>query len=111
MEEKIKYSIEKVIMKKYPVISGVVSVTDLFSELLGHSSVLGNNYVVKLTSEECLSDVDMIKIDEDIKTLFSMMSPDNNNPFSIGKTPQIKTFFDCGDGEGFIFKSPMGYKH
>lgn len=111
MEEKIKYSIEKVIMKKYPVISGVVSVTDLFSELLGHSSVLGNNYVVKLTTDECLDDLDMIKIDEDIKTLFSMMSPDNNNPFSIGKTPQIKAFFDCGDGEGFIFKSPMGYKH
>ena len=60
-------------MKKYPVISGVVSVKDLFSELLGHSSVLGKNYVVKLTSEECLSDVDMIKIDEDIKTLFTMM--------------------------------------
>lgn len=98
-------------MKKYPVISGVVSVTDLFSELLGHSSVLGNNYVVKLTTDECLDDLDMIKIDEDIKTLFSMMSPDNNNPFSIGKTPQIKAFFDCGDGEGFIFKSPMGYKH
>jgi hypothetical protein len=111
MEEKIKYSIEKVIMKKYPVISGVVSVTDLFSELLGHSSVLGNNYVVKLTTDECLDDLDMIKIDEDIKTLFSMMSPDNNNPFSIGKTPQIKAFFNCGDGEGFIFKSPMGYKH
>ena len=111
MEEKIKYSIEKVIMKKYPVISGVVNVTDLFSELLGHSSVLGNNYVVKLTSEECLSDVDMIKIDEDIKTLFTMMGTEINNPFSIGKTPQIKAFFDCGDGEGFIFKSPMGYKH
>jgi hypothetical protein len=31
MEEKIKYSIEKVIMKKYPVISGVVSVKDLFT--------------------------------------------------------------------------------
>ena len=31
MEEKIKYSIEKVIMKKYPAISGVESVKDLFT--------------------------------------------------------------------------------
>ena len=112
MEEKIKYSIEKIIIKKYPVISEVVSVTDLFSNLnKEYSSFLGWNYIVNLTTDECLTDLDMIKIDEDIKTLFSMMSPDINNPFSIGKTPQIKAFFDCGDGEGFVFKSPMGYNH
>lgn len=112
MEEKIKYSIEKIIMKKYPVISGVVSVDDLFSDLgREHSSFLGWNYVVNLTTDECLNELDMIKIDEDVKTLFSMMGTDVNNPFSIGKTPQIKTFFDCGDGEGFIFKMPQGYKH
>ena len=112
MEEKIKYSVEKIIMKKYPVISEVVSVEDLFSNLgKEHSSFLGFHYVVNLTTDECLDDLDMIKIDEDIKTLFSMMSPDNNNPFSIGKIPQIKAFFDCGDGEGFVFKSPMGYNH
>jgi hypothetical protein len=47
MEEKIKYSIEKIIMKKYPVISGVISVKDLFSDLgREHSSFLGWNYVV-----------------------------------------------------------------
>jgi hypothetical protein len=40
-----------------------------------------------------------------------MMGVDNNNPFSIGKTPQIKAFFDCGDGEGFVFKMPQGYRH
>jgi hypothetical protein len=112
MEEKIKYSIEKVIMKKYPVISGVVSVDDLFSDLgREHSSFLGWNYVVNLTTEECLDELEMIKIDEDVKTLFSMMGADTNNPFSIGKTPQIKAFFDCGDGEGFVFKMPQGYRH
>lgn len=112
MEEKIKYSIEKVIMKKYPVISGVVSVKDLFSNLgKEHSSFLGRQYIANLTTDECLNNLDMIKIDEDIKTLFSMMGQDLNNPFSIGKTPQIKTFFDCGDGQGFIFISPAGYKH
>ena len=99
-------------MKKYPVISGVVSVNDLFSNLgKEHSSFLGWNYVVNLTTDQCLTDLDMIKIDEDIKTLFTMMGSEINNPFSIGKTPQIKAFFDCGNGDGFIFKSPMGYKH
>jgi hypothetical protein len=112
MEKKIKHLIEKVIIKKYPVISGVESVSDLFSNLgKEHSSFLGWNYVVNLTTDECLNDLDMIKIDEDIKTLFSMLGLDINNPFSVSKTPQIKTFFDCGNGDGFIFKSPRGYKH
>ena len=112
MEDKIKYVIELVIKKKYPVISEVVSVEDLFSDLgKEYSSFLGLNYVVNIITDQCLSDMDMIKIDEDVKTLFTMMGVDDNNPFSIGKTPGIKTFFDCGDGEGFVFKAPYGYKH
>ena len=89
-----------------------LKIVEKFSNLgKEHSLFLGHQYIANLTTDECLNNLDMIKIDEDIKTLFSMMGQDLNNPFSIGKTPQIKTFFDCGDGEGFNFNSPYEYKH
>ena len=45
MEDKIKHVIERIIMKQYPVITGVESVKDAFSNLgKAHPSFLGWKY-------------------------------------------------------------------
>jgi len=113
MEEKIKNVIEKIIMKKYPVITGVDNVRDVFDNLgKQHSSFLGWKYVIELYTSECLSSKMMMEIDTEIKTLFQMMGINSNYVLDRTiKTPSISAFFDCGDGQGFQFSSSYGYKH
>jgi hypothetical protein len=48
-----------------------------------------------------------MEIDTEIKTLFKMLSPDKKKHHD----PKISSFFDCGDGQGFVFNSEYGYNH
>jgi hypothetical protein len=112
MEDKIKYVIERIIMKQYPVITGVESVRDVFSNLgKAHSSFLGWQYRVFLHTSECLDNNTMMEIDTEIKTIFKMMGIMPNYVLERTKTPTISAFFDCGDGQGFQFSSSYGYEH
>lgn len=112
MEDKIKYVIERIIMKRYPVITGIESVRDVFSDLgKAHSSFLGWKYNVNLHTTECLDNNTMMEIDTEIKNIFKMMGVTPNYGLERTKTPTISTFFDCGDGQGFQFVSSYGYEH
>jgi len=99
MEKTLRYAIEKIIMKKYPVITGIESITDLL-----------NRTYIDLNTSECLDSETMMEIDTEIKNLFISMGLGINNSFSFRK-PSVVTFFDCGDGTGPNFISSYGYKH
>jgi hypothetical protein len=49
-----------------------------------------------------------MEIDSEVKTLFKMLSPDKQ---MYNKEPKVSSFFDCGDGQGFVFSSEYGYNH
>lgn len=109
MEDTFKYVIEKLIMKKYPMITGVGDIKDLYYNLgKSHSSFLGYKYTVDLYTSECLDSNVMMKIDTEIKYLFMMIG---TGDYRSDKTPTISAFFDCGDGQGFQFISSYGYNH
>lgn len=112
MEDKIKYMIERLIMRQYPVITGVAGVSDVFSNLgNSHSSFLGWKYTVDLYTSECLDSKTMMEIDTEIKNIFKMMRIIPNYVLDRTNTPTISAFFNCGDGQGFQFASTYGYKH
>lgn len=112
MEDKIKHVIERIIMKQYPVVTGVKSVKDVFANLgKSHSSFLGWKYNVNLYTSECLDSNTMMEIDTEIKSIFKMMGVTTNYVLDGIKTPTISAFFDCGDGQGFQFASSYGYSH
>lgn len=108
MKETIKNIIESIIVKKFPEIVSVDEVDDI-SDTYGLEN-LEHNYHISLTTSECLSSKKMMDIDSEVKTLFSMLGLKNSNPFSY-KSPNIKCFFDCGDGEGYRFSSHYAYIH
>ena len=99
--------IEKLVVPKFPKI---VSIDDIehFS-----SGFRGDSYFVHITTSECLESEEQISIDTLVKQLFKMASLDTSNKnFGFKLEPdKIMSFFDCGDGEGFNFNSPYGYKH
>lgn len=108
MKERIKNIIESLILKKFTEVVSVDAVDDISEEYgLEH---LEHNYHVSLTTSKCLSSKEMMDIDTEVKTLFSMLGLQSNNPFSF-KRPNIKCFFDCGDGEGYRFSSHYAYTH
>jgi len=108
IEDLIKNVIEKIILKRYPVIISVESVEDAFSDLgISHSSFLGWKYIVNLHTSECLDSNIMMEIDTEIKNLFKMMGITSNRT----KSPSISSFFNCNDGQGFQFASSYGYNH
>ena len=107
MKKQIEYLINSIILKKYPEIISLDDVTDIAEELSFEH--LEHRYHVSLTTSECLDDNKMMEIDSEIKTLFKMLGIRASNPF-LAKEPNIETFFDCGDGEGYIFKCDMGYR-
>lgn len=112
MEDKIKHVIERIIMKQYPVITGVESVEDVFSNLgKTHSSFLGWKYKVYLHTSECLDHNTMMEIDTEIKNIYKMMGIMSDYVLERTKSPTISAFFDCGDGQGFQFASSYGYEH
>ena len=108
LTQKIENVIRRIVTPKYPFITEF-EVKDLFSDMYDFTpSMLGKIYAVDITTSECLDSNKQMEIDTEIKNLFLMLSP--TIPNSV-VTPQISCFFDCGDGEGFIFNSSYGYKH
>jgi hypothetical protein len=102
----IKTVIKKLIMRQYPELTEF-EVRDLFADD-NIESWLGTNYVVDFYTSECLTSKKQMEIDTEVKTLFKMLSPDKTH---LVKLPEISCFFDCGDGEGFVFNAEYGYKH
>ena len=112
MIEKLKRVIDRLIMPKYSELVDV-TVSDLFegyTQFKHQSHLLGTTYSVEFTTNRCLDMKEMVEIDTEVKTIFKLMSPENLNPFSV-KEPKVSCYFDCGDGEGFTFHAPYGYKH
>ena len=102
----IETVIKKLIMPQYPELTKF-EVRDLFADEY-IESWLGNNYVVDFYTSECLSTKKQMEIDSEVKTLFKMLSPDKK---MYNKEPKVSSFFDCGDGQGFVFSSEYGYNH
>lgn len=102
----IKTVIKKLIMRQYPELTEF-EVRDLFADD-NIESWLGTNYVVDFYTSECLTSKKQMEIDTEVKTLFKMLSP---NKSIYDESPEISCFFDCGDGEGFVFNAEYGYKH
>ena len=102
----LKKLIEKVILPKYNKLSHIEDIEVIASDFRGDS------YFVNIVTNECLSTEEMMEIDTEVKTLFKMASLTNvsDNPFNIGGN-KVMLFFDCGDGEGFVFSSKHGYIH
>lgn len=112
MIDNLKRVIDKIILPKYSNLVDV-RVSDLFEDygqFKHQEHLLGSTFSVEFTTDKCLDVNEMVEIDTEVKTLFKMLSPENLNPFSI-REPKVSCYFDCGDGQGFIFSAPYGYKH
>ena len=99
--------INKLVIPRFPKITGVEEI-EHFS-----SGFRGDSYYVHIMTSECLEMEEQVEIDSLVKQLFKMASLDTSNKnFGFKLEPdKIMSFFDCGDGEGFNFNSPYGYKH
>jgi hypothetical protein len=110
---KIEKVISKIIIPQYPELSQF-EVKDLFEDMYDSGTplgkqMLGRQYVVEFITSECLDTKKQMEIDTEVKSLFVLLSPDVNTLNQ--KTPKISCFFDCEDGEGFVFNSEYGYHH
>jgi len=116
-EKKIQYLIKKVILNKFPFLLNV-EVSDLFDDgedpnSLGgriNDVLRGYSYIANFDTDKCLSTEEMEMVDTEVKILFRMMSITSKNQYGKKET-EIRSFFDCGDGEGFIFNRSYGYNH
>ena len=107
---KIEKVINKIIIPQHPELSQF-EVKDLFEDMYDSGTplgqqMLGRQYVVEFITSECLDAKKQMEIDTEVKSLFVMLSPDVNTLHQ--KTPKISCFFDCEDGEGFVFNSEYG---
>lgn len=116
-EEKLHNLIEKVILNKFPFLLNV-EVVDLFDDDEDPNSLSGRindvlrgfSYVANFETDKCPSTEEMEMVDTEVKILFRMMSIASKNQYGKKET-EIRSFFDCGDGEGFTFNGSFGYKH
>jgi hypothetical protein len=109
IKNSIRIVVEKLILKKHPVIESIDSIEDVMEDLKDdYPNLLGKTYVINLNTTECLDSKTMELIDTEIKNLFRLLSVDSRNRFS---SPTISTFFKCDDGLGFRFIGSYGYKH
>lgn len=112
MIDKLTRVINKLILPKYTNLIDV-RVSDLFgdyAQFKHQEHLLGSTYSVEFVTDKCLDQNEMVEIDSEVKSLFKMLSPENLNPLS-NREPKVSCYFDCGDGEGFVFSAPYGYKH
>lgn len=107
MIKSIERVITQIILKHYDSLTDV-EVQDLFGDY--DERFQGQTYFANFTTNKCLSSKEMMQIDSEVKSLFKMIGVENTNPFSF-KPPEIKSYFDCGDGEGFNFTGDYGYQH
>jgi hypothetical protein len=108
MKDRIKNMIEKIITPKYPEIISIDDIIDI-SEEDGLEN-LEHDYHVSITTSECLNTKKMMEINSEVKTLFMMLGLNPTNPFSFNE-PNIRCFFDCGDGEGYIYRADYSSFH
>ncbi len=104
MEKRIELLIRKILFKKYPYLTDV-NVED--RHLHGMKSHMGYVYECYFKTEKCLDEQECMEIDSDVKSLYKMVSPIRNRYDEIKR---IYSFFDCGDGNGYQFKSTLEYR-
>jgi hypothetical protein len=104
MEKKIELVIKKILFKKYPYLTDV-NVED--AHLYGKKSHMGYVYECYFKTDRCLTEQECMEIDTEVKTFYKMISPISNRYDEIKR---IYCFFDCGDGNGYQFKSTLEYR-
>ena len=104
MEKKIELLIRKILFKKYPYLTDV-NVED--ANLYVKKSQMGYVYECYFKTDKCLDEQECMEIDSDVKSLYKMVSPIRNRYDEIKR---IYSFFDCGDGNGYKFKSKLEYR-
>jgi hypothetical protein len=104
--EVITNLIEKLVIPKFPKI---ISIEDIEHYSSGFR---GDSYFVNMATSECLESEEQVEIDTLVKQLFKMASLDSANKSDFNLySDKIMVFFDCGNGDGFVFSAPFGYKH
>jgi hypothetical protein len=92
MTEKYNNLIRKIMLKKYPVITDA-RVEDRYEDW-GYP-FNGYSYKVFYTTDECLPEEMMQKIDDETKTLIKYF-PKDGNPIITEYV--VNSYFDCGNG-------------
>lgn len=92
---KLRYIIEKIVMPKFPKI---VEIDDIEYHL---SSLGQERFFVHFITTECLTRKEQVEIYDLVRELFKAASFED----LVDKNKsQVRTYFDCGDGEGFVFR-------
>ena len=104
MEKKIELVIKKILFNEYPYLIDVY-VED--RHLHGKKSHMGYVYECYFKTDKCLDEQESMEIDSEVKSLYKMISPIKNRYDEIRR---IYCFFDCGDGNGYQFKSTLEYR-
>lgn len=97
MEKIFKDLLNQVICPKYPSISNIDRVYTFTNE---------NQWMVNITTHNCLETEEMMEIDSEIKDLFKMFNPENKR-----NRKNIKTWFRCNGNDLYDFSHIRGYHH
>jgi len=104
MEKKIELVIRKIIFKKYPYLIDVyVEDANLYVKKIQ----MGYIYDCYFTTDKCLTEQECMVIDTEVKMMYKLLSPIRNR---YDEVKRIYSFFDCGDGNGYQFKSTLEYR-
>ena len=106
MEKKIELIIRKVLFKKYPYLIDVY-VEDRYKDI--KKSHMGYVYDCNFKTDKCLTEQECMEIDSEVKMMYKLLSPISNRRYDEIK--RIYSFFDCGDGNGYQFKSTLEYRY
>ena len=100
IENLINDIIINIIKNDYPQIVEEYSIED--NQGLKITDFFEDCYIVNIITNECLDVITQVEIDFSMKRLFKLAMEQDVN---------IRLFFDCGNGDGFVFESPINYKH
>jgi hypothetical protein len=111
MFDKLERVVSKIIIPHYPKLKEFV-VRDLFDNM-DFDYLKNRNYVVEFITSECLDSNEMMKIDSEVKSLFQMLRPEKPKGGLEwdDREPSVSCYFDCEDGEGYVFNGEYGYEH
>jgi hypothetical protein len=104
MEKKIELIIRKILFKKYPYLIDV-EVSDRYKDIL--KSRMGYVFECYFKTDQCLTEQECMEIDTEVKMMYKLLSPIKNR---YDEVKRIYSFFDCGDGNGYKFKSTLEYR-
>jgi hypothetical protein len=108
MEKLLQNLIERVMLKKYDYLINV-NVGDLFDDVDENRKNV--HYIAEFETSRCLESEEMMKIDTEVKDLFKMVKNVEQDEFFTTRKPNIKCYFDCDDGEGFVMNYYANYSH